>query len=211
MKRKPNGNVVASISCRSWGFVLALALAFVVAGTGCAKKIPHTLVPEFEKRHIRSVAVLPVLNKAGNAELSALLRQRVVEALYFKGYPRVSLKQIDEKVGAFYKNVTEATAQTLPPRDVGGLLGVDAVLYSTLADCRTSFRYLYAPTSVAVTFELYSVRTGELLWSTHYEVGERNFDITPQRLKMKTCQVLEPALQEIVNKAAETLPDGPES
>ncbi len=202
---------LGSLFPRPQFITLMLVLAFVATLSGCAKKIPHALVPEFEKRNIRLVAVLPVLDKAGNPEVSALLRQRIVEALYFKGYAKVPTKAIDEKLAAFYKNAKEPSSDALPPRDVGGLLGVDAVLYSTLMDCRTSFLYLYAPTSVAVSFELYNVRTGELLWSTGHKEAERSFDITRDRLKMKSCQVFEAAVQQIVNKAAETLPDAPDT
>jgi len=211
MKRIHTKITVDPFSPRARGVTLILILAILLAVSGCAKKIPHSLVPEYEKRQIRLVAILPVMDKAGNPEVSALLRQRIAEALYFKGYPRVLTSTVDEKLKVFYKNVKDASKDSLPPRDVGGLLGVDAVLYSTLTDCRTSFLYLYAPTSIAVNFEMYNVRTGELLWSTGYRVGEKNFDVTPDRLKMKSCQVFEPALQQIVNKAMETLPDGPDA
>ena len=55
---------------------------------------------------------------------------------------------------------------------------------------------------------MYNVRTGERLWSTSYQVSESNVDITRDRLRMKSTQVFESALQRIVNKAMETLPDG---
>jgi hypothetical protein len=189
----------------------AIIFAFIAILSGCAGKIPHTLVPEYEKRNIRLIAVLPAVDKAGNPELSALLRQRIVEALYFKGYKRVPTNTIDEKLAAFYNNVKEPTVNAVPPRDVGGILGVDAVLYSTLKSSKTTLLYLYAPTSVAVSFEMYSVRTGELLWSTVHQTSEKTFDITPDRVKLKTGQIFEPALQQIVNKAMETLADGPDS
>jgi len=189
--------------------LLFLLLAVTVL-PGCAKKIPHQLIPEYGTRNVRLIAVLPVVDKAQNPEVNALLRQRIVEGLYFKGYPKIPANVIDDKLTAFFKNVREATLEALPPRDAGAVLGVDAVLYVTLEACRTSFLYLYAPTSVEVSFRLHSARTGELLWGTGHKVSERNFDITPGRLRMKSCQVFEPALDEIVKKALETLPDGPE-
>jgi hypothetical protein len=203
--------VMGSLFQRPRSAAVAIILAFVAVLSGCAGKIPHTLVPEYEKRNIKLVAVLPSLDKAGNPEMSALLRQRIVEALYFKGYKKVPTNAIDEKMAAFYKNVKEPTVNALPPRDVGGILGVDAVLYSTLKNCKSTVLYLYAPTSVAVSFEMYNTRTGELLWSTVYQTSESTFDISPDRVKMKTYQIFEPALQQIVNKAMETLPDGPDS
>jgi len=187
-------------------FLLSLSLTVLLVA-GCAKKIPHTLIPEYEKRNVKTIAILPVVDMAKNPEVSTLLRQQLVDALYFKGYPKIPPKVIDEKLALFYKNVKEPSIGALPPRDVGAILGVDAVLYTVLSDCRTSSLYLYATTSVAVRFDIFSTRTGDLLWSTRHQTGERNFDITPDRLKMKSCQVYEPALQEIIDKAMETLPD----
>lgn len=190
------------------GMLIFLVVAVMV---GCGKKlIPHSLVTEYENRKIRSIAVLPAQDKAANAEVNTLLRQRVVDGLYYKGYPKVSLKDIDEKLATFFKGVKTPDVNALPPRDVGDILGVDAVLYTTLQDCSTSFFLLYASSSVKVHFALYHAKTGELLWQTDYRVGERNFDVTPGRLKMESCKVYEPALFEIINKAMETLPDGPD-
>ena len=209
MIKRYSDQIVDLLFARNWRLCLALTLILLLAMSGCAKKIPHSLVPEFQQRNIKTIAVLPVADVAKNPEVSGLLRERLVEALYFKGYPKIFLTVIDEKLKAFYRDVKAPTTANLPPRDVGGLLGVDAVMYSTLTDCRTSSFYLYAQTSTAVSFEIYSTRTGELLWSARHQVGERNFDVTPDRLKLKACQVFEPALQEIVDKAMDTLPDGP--
>ena len=188
-----------------------LALSFgILFLAGCAKKIPHTLVAGYDNRNIKTIAILPIQEAAKNPEVSALLRKRLADAIYLKGYPKVSEKEIDERLGVFYKNVKDHSPGTLPPRDVGGILGVDAVLYTVLQDCQTSFLYLSASTSIAVSFNMYSTQTGELLWSTRYQIGERNFDITRDRLKMKSCQAYEPALDEIVRKAMETLPDAPD-
>jgi hypothetical protein len=93
---------------------------------------------------------------------------------------------------------------------VGAVLGVDAVLYVTLQDCSTKFILLYATSSVVAKFSLYHAKTGELLWQSEYKVSESNFEVTPSRLKLKSYQVYEPALNEIISKTMETLPDGPD-
>ncbi len=189
-------------------FVLALAVLALLVG--CAKKIPHDLTADYADRRVRLVAVMPIIDKANNPEVNNLLRRRVVDALYFKGYPKIPLNVVDEKLAAFFKDAQRPTLEAMPPKDAGAVLGVDAVLYSTLEDCRTSYLFLYAPTSVAVSFQLYSVRTGERLWQTKHRINERIFDVTPSRVRMKSCQIFEPALDEIVSKAMDTLPDGPD-
>lgn len=190
------------------GLVVCLVLSVMA---GCAKKrIPHSLVPEYENRTIRLIAVLPSQDKTANPELNVLLRKKLTDALYYKGYPRIPLNVIDEKLTVFFKGTKTPDIKALPPRDVGGVLGVDAVLYATLENCRTSFFWLYASSSAKVKFSLYYAKTGELLWQTEYKISETNFDITPSRLKLKASQFYEPALNEIIGKAMETLPDGPD-
>lgn len=187
---------------------LLILLTFLVSG--CAKKIPHLLVPEFEKRGVRLVAVLPVSNQSKNMEAASLFRDKVLEAIYFKGYPKIPLNVIDDKLSKSYKDYQQPSVESISPRSVGELLGVDAVLYVNLQECDTSFVLLSAKTSVAATFDLRSARTNDSLWSTKYSVTERNFEITKERLKMKSCQVFEPAMQEILDKVMETLPLGPD-
>jgi hypothetical protein len=188
-------------------FILILLTVLV---SGCAKKIPHLLTPEFEKRGIRLVAVLPVANQSKNMEASRLFRDKVLEAMYFKGYPKIPLNVIDEKLSKLYKDYQQPTVESVPPRSVGEVLGVDAVLYVNFQECDTSFVLLAAKTSVAATFDLRSARTNDSLWSTKYSVTERNFEITKDRLKMKSCQVFEPAMEEILDHVMETLPLGPD-
>lgn len=188
-------------------FILIILTVLV---SGCAKKIPHFLAPEYEKRGIRLVAVLPVSNQSKNMEASSLFRDKVLEAIYFKGYPKIPLNVIDEKLSKTFKDYQQPSVESVAPRTVGEMLGVDAVLYVSLQECDTSFVLLSAKTSVSATFDLRSARTNDSLWSTKYSVTERNFEITKERLRMKSCQVFEPAMQEILNQVMETLPQGPD-
>jgi hypothetical protein len=191
-------------------FSTFILIALTLLVSGCAKKIPHFLAPEFDKRGIRLVAVLPVANQSKNMEAASMFRDKVLEAIYFKGYPKIPLNVIDEKLSKLYKNYQQPSVESVSPRSVGELLGVDAVLYVNLQECDTSFVLLSAKTSVSATFELRSARTNDSLWSTKYSVSERNFEITKERLKMRSCQVFEPAMQEILDKVMQTLPEGPD-
>lgn len=201
--RSVSGLCPSRLRCACW----VLTFAVILALSGCAKKIPHTLVEGYEKVGIKTIAVLPVVDEAGNKDASVILRQRVIDALYFKGHPKMPASVIDEKLGLFFKNVKVPKVDALPPRDAGGILGADAVLYTTLKECRVSYLLLSASTKIAATFELYNVRTGKLLWQTSYRINEKNYDITRDRLRLKTSQTLEPALQQILDTVLKTLPD----
>ena len=41
--------------------------------------------------------------------------------------------------------------------------------------------------------------------------SHRNYGFSRKSLELKSCQVYEPAIQEVLNRALETLPDGPDA
>jgi len=190
--------------CKGMRLLLLLAVFFFFAG--CAAKIPHAIVPDYDKRGTRLVAVMPVQNSHADPEMAGLLRNKLVEELYFKGYPKIPPKVIDEKLAG-----VAAGGGEVSPRLLGEMLNVDAVLYTTLKEAGTAVILFYAPTTVDVEFELRSVKTGESLWRVHYRTTRRNYGFFRKQLELKTSQVFEPAIQEVVNKALSTLPDGPDA
>lgn len=180
--------------------------------TGCASGVPHTIIPDYNQRGIRLIALVPVDNKTNVKQASQLLREEILEKLYFKGYPRIPLDMIDEKLTTDCGWSVEANNEfNLPIEVVGKQLGVDAVMYCTLLEWETSFISVYAPTTVSVSLELKDSGTGATLWSSRYSVVDRHYDFTKKRLELKACQSYEPAIGKIVDETLSTLPDGPDS
>lgn len=177
---------------------------------GCASKIPHNMVPEYSKKGMRLVAVMPVKSETMDVKAAKMIREKVINELYFKGYPKISSNVVDEKLSSVYGKLEDSTPGDVPPRVVGTLLGVDAVLYTTLDKCQTSYVLFYAPTSIAMAFEMRSAKTGETLWSTKYGRVKRCYSFSRKQLEMESSQVYESAIQEVLDKAMETLPDGPD-
>jgi len=186
---------------------LVIVLSLIL---GCTSKIPDLVNSDYSKKGTRLIAILPVNNRTANVKAGQMLREAVLNELYFKGYPKIPLNMIDEKLSKIYKEDVDLKRANIPPKAVGELLGVDAVLYATLEECSTSFTFVYAPTSVSVVFELRSAKTGETLWNSKYRTVKRNYGISREQLEMASCQVYEPAIQEVVERAMKTLPDGPD-
>ncbi|MFH1080986.1 MAG: GNA1162 family protein [Pseudomonadota bacterium] len=178
--------------------------------TGCGFRTTPVSIPGYADKGIRLIAVMPVKAKTADPVLAKLMRERILEALYFKGYPRIPVGVIDDTLAKIYGKLPDHGAD-IPPQAVRSLLAVDAVLYVTLNECRTATTYLYAATIISADFDLRDGKTGETLWKTQPQKVERNFDITRQRLERTICQVLEPAIQEVVEKALQGLPDGPDA
>lgn len=185
---------------------LFLCLLVLCLISGCGKKVPKAAPAEAVKKPvIRLIAVLPVDNRSADPLAARVLRERVLQEIYHRGYPKVPLAAADEKLSKNYKD-----AARMAPQIAGSLLGVDAVMYCSLLNWKTSFFYLYARTSVSARFELRSAKTGETLWKADHEAVKRNYDITRERLEMETLQAYESAMHEIVDTAFKTFPDGPD-
>lgn len=172
-------------------------LALIVLA-GCASKIPHLIVPEFDKRGIQLIAVMPVLGVSdSNSKTADMLRGKLVEELYFKGYPKIPFKVVDEAMAG--GNQT--------PQQVGQRLKVDGVLIPTIHQSGTRHRIIYASTTVDLELELRSVKTGERLWRVRYQTVKRSYGFTRRQRELKTTLVYEEAIYEVVTRALETLPD----
>jgi hypothetical protein len=193
---------------RFQGIVVLFILLTVMAGCGFRTK--PASIPGYADKDIRLIAVMPVKSKTADPILAQLMREKVLETLYFKGYPKIPFQIIDEKLTKVYDKSTIGGAD-IPPQAVRSLLTVDAVLYVTLIECRTTTTYLYAATIASANFELRSGKTGETLWKAQPQNVERSFDVTKQRLERSVYQVLEPAIQDLVEKALQGLPDGPDA
>ena len=189
------------------GVVLCL-IVFVLSG--CTSGISHTIVPDYNQKGIRLIALAPVDNKTGDTQAARLLRERILDALYFKGYPRIPLSMIDEKLAAYQGQNADDTTYSIPTEVMGKLLGVDAILYCRLLEWKTSFVSMYAPTTVSVVLELKDAAAGVTLWSSRYSIVERHYDFTRKRLELKAYQAYEPAIREIIEKTFANLPDGPD-
>jgi len=190
------------------GVVLCLIVCVV---SGCASRIPHGVVSDYTERGIRLIALAPVDNKAEDPQAARLLRVKVLEALYFKGYPRIPLDMIDERLAAECSPNPGGAVCSTAPEVIGKLLGVDAVMYCSLLEWKTSFIGVYATTTVSVAFELKDAGTGATLWNSRNSIAERHYDFTRKRLELKACQAYEPAVRQVIEEALSGLPDGPDS
>jgi hypothetical protein len=184
--------------------LLLMVLIFIA---GCAAKIPHTIVPDFGKKGARLIAVMPVKNISSDPKSAEMLRAKLVEELYFKGYPRIPLRVIDEKLAG----VSAGGEVEASPQVVGEILKVDAALYPTLNESRVGSGIIYASTVAEAVFELRSAKTGEILWRVRHREVYRNYGFSSIDVELKSSQVYEQAIQDVINRALETLPDGPDA
>ncbi len=202
-----NVSWISVVDCR-----ILLLVAVMLFGAACSRDVKCSLSPDFEKRGIVRIAIMPVENRSDDEGAARLLRAETFEKLYFKGYPKIPFEVIDGRLDGAADRIGKSGGEPLPPAEVAKLIDVDAVMYCTLEEWSTSplLVHVYAPTAVAVTFELKSAASGEMLWCTRHRVVERNYYITENGLKIQSCESYGEAVREIVAAALSTLPDGPD-
>ncbi|MEA3470795.1 MAG: hypothetical protein U9R24_03665, partial [Thermodesulfobacteriota bacterium] len=60
-----------------------VVLAFFILG--CGGTLSSSIAPDFDKRGIRLIALMPVDNKTKDEQAAGILRKELLEELYFKG------------------------------------------------------------------------------------------------------------------------------
>jgi hypothetical protein len=178
--------------------------------TGCSSRVKPASIPGYAEKGIRIIVVMPVKAPTVDPKAARLMRDRILETLYFKGYPRIPLALVDGTLAKVYDKVPDSGVE-IPPQAVRTLLNADAVLYVTVNELRTATAYFYAATSISASFELRDGKTGETIWKAQSQNVERSFDVTTQRLERTVYQMLEPALQAMVEQALQGLPEGPDA
>lgn len=190
-------------------FSLYLPVIFTLIIMGCSSQSPYNMKNDNDQNAAKIIAVLAVDNKTADSKASMILRNKVLDELYFKGYTKISPEFIDKKLEPFYGKKSKGGAGIVAPQVLKELVGADAVMYCTLIESKRSIGWFYAPVSIAVRCELRGTQTGEVSWSAEYKSTSRNFDITSNRLEIKSRAAFEELMEEVVNKVMETLPNGP--
>jgi hypothetical protein len=204
------------------GIIGALILGMLLL-QGCSymakvpvvKDLPFVPKPEDEPQPpernlgVKTIAVMPADIKSGSRDAARMIRENLVEELYFKGYSKIPMEMVDAALAEFKKRDGGASGSTVPPQVIGSMLGVDAVLYTTLLEASTTYKYVYAPVNVAAVFELKSANRGETLWRYESKAVDRDYGVTKNSLDLGTTKIFENLVQEVVKKAMENLPDGP--
>lgn len=189
--------------------LVCIALLFM---GGCMSRVAHDDAapsPEAaDKPGLRLIAVMPVEDRAGDAQASEMLREELLQRLYFKGYPKIPLSFIDERLEAVSGNGDVLTVAT---PWAAASLGVDALLYTTLTESGISRAFLYGSTAIAASFELRRAGTGETLWRESHQVRDRHVGITGGRVEGKAHISYGPALSELLDTVMSTFPEGPDA
>ncbi len=188
-------------------FYVAIIILIVIAG--CSSKATKKADVDPEKNLVNIIAVLPVENKTQDDVAPGLLRIRIIDELYFKGYSKISPDLIDRRLNELNTEDNKEKINNIAPRTINELVGADGVLYSTLNKSTKGKGFFYRPITLSLTCELRKSENGEIVWKGQYNATSRNFAFTRKGLDMKYYKAYEEVIEELVNKIMETIPYGP--
>lgn len=188
-----------------------LLIILCVFFTGCSSKSPSVLKTDEQEKNkwAENIVVLPVENKTKDSVAPKLLRSKLLEELYFKGYSKLSLETIDQKLESLNIIDSKGNVGVIAPQILKDLVDADAVMYCTLIESNKPIGFIYAPVTIYLRCELRRAESGEVIWKGQYKSTSRNFDFTRKGLEMKSCKAYEAVIDEVVNKILENFPYGP--
>jgi hypothetical protein len=185
----------------------ALLSLFLFTGCGGAKNTNTSTLKQPPPRAIpQMIAVVPAVNHAGDPLISRIVRQKVIDNLYFKGYPKIETRTIDERLARLYGDMS-FTSEGVSPSVIGELTGADAVFYASIREMKTSYHFMYARTYVELSFELRDAKTGETIWQAKQKSAERNFGFSRKDLENKASISYEAVIDDIFMKVMGKFPE----
>ncbi|CAB1059037.1 hypothetical protein D1BOALGB6SA_3795 [Olavius sp. associated proteobacterium Delta 1] len=183
--RKMNGKKIAQMikicfkkPIKSF-FIFALVLTIPALNTSCALRMfqppPEPAILQ-EEQLPSKVAILPFVNRTSNPEAGVLVRRMFYNFFSSLNYRDLEPFVIDEnlRINDLYTDVT--AGKNVSPRQLGQLLGVDAVIYGDVVSLGKIFALVYSDNQAGLNARMVSCATGQTIWklehTIHIEEGE---------------------------------------
>jgi hypothetical protein len=185
-------------------FPLLLSLMLAALSTSCGFKTKTETI-SLGERPIKVIAVLPVVDKTASPATALRLRDKVINFLYFKGYPRIRAAEVDRVIAA-----SRIQGASEPERArLLAALGADALLVITLVKAQTSSKLLYSTVDLEISLALFASGIPEALWQTRQEKASTFLAFSEEGKTRALHWHLEPLLEELIDRSLAPLPDGP--
>ena len=186
-------------------------IVFLVLGmlilSGCFGNTQKSIKEETAKLSIKSIAILPI-ETATDADVkdAQFLRTRIFEEIFFKGYPKISPEDVDQRLRQAPGNADDKTSS--PPQALTDKIDAETVMSCTLKK-NTQYKLFYASTAADVGCVLRRTGTDDVVWKAQAGAAEKSFALGRKRLEIKAHEAVEPLINKILKSIMETLPEGP--
>ncbi len=113
-----------------------------------------------------SVAVLPFYNATNDVDGPRAIREEFQKRIEHRHYNVMPLKEVDELLVNRMGITLGSQLEMTDPAQLGGVLGVDGVVYGYVLNFDDITTGLYNAKKVRAGFKLVDTRTGRIVWSS---------------------------------------------
>lgn len=166
-----SGKHRSSQTRRTVPWLFPILILTVLLAAGCATKAPVSS-PSFNQpvsfiNPPKSIAILPFVNKTPNTEIADILR--IVFYCHLSAHPfkDVELHVVDERLRTLGHENAEQL-QSVPPQELGQLLGTDAVILGEVTKYERLFLGVYSQFSMGASISVVDTRSGRVIWKDKY-------------------------------------------
>lgn len=197
-------------------FLLIFSLITTVSHASAEENIPDSsskIHPEYDRLMPKVIAVLPMDNLSLEPEVENFLYDEVYSRLKAKGYIRISVDSVREKMGSLGIQ-TPGQIAGISPQRLGRELNCDAVLIGQIDQSAVIHAGVYDAIAVSCSLGLMNCADGELLWHCQqWRAAHRQWSLDPLNAFINTFGHEKSSRKDrvawLVQEMLKTLPDGP--
>jgi len=162
--------------------IFSLFVMVILAACG-STGIMEALKPEVsdESRLPHKVAILPFVNQTSNPEAAAVVRKMFYNFFSSLNYLDLEPSSVDEKLNTKNYNKKIAAGEVVSPRQLGQMLGVDAVVFGEVLSLGKVYAVLYSDSQASLRARMVSCHSGQIIWelehTAHLRAGEMPLSI----------------------------------
>lgn len=136
--------------------------------------------PYMEDHKPRTVAVLPFVDKSGSKEGAQAVRKGFYNHFSSLPFKDMEIYQVDRLLAKAGLTDPDAIGRKTP-QELGGILGVDGIVYGEISNFDKFFAGIYSQVAVGAEIKLYEAKTGRFLWSGQHvtRIHEGGIATTP--------------------------------
>jgi len=136
--------------------------------------------PYMEDHKPRTVAVLPFVDKSGSKEGAQAVRKGFYNHFSSLPFKDMEIYQVDRLLAKAGLTDPE-TINKKSPQELGGILGVDSIVYGEISNFDKLFAVIYSQVAVGAEIRMYEAKTGHFLWSGQHvtRIHEGGIATTP--------------------------------
>ena len=149
-----------------FGFCCTIIIVLMIILTGCMSKRPNMnqkLAYTIES-YPESVAILPFKNNTQIEGIESFVRATFYSHMSVLPYHDVELSLVDKNLAACnlfgYESVED-----IPVKELGYLLGVDAVIFGEVTEFQKVYMGIYSQMAVAAKISVWDTRSGHEVWN----------------------------------------------